>query len=199
MGAYYNAVVTKNDTERKMFDTWSVNNGAKLMEHSYLFNDYVNKVLHSVISDDESVSPIFRLDWLCDYHEKNNSSDITWDDVERDNSSLINETDGAFLYYIINLDKKCYIDIIELIALYFNKVGNDEDYLHPIPILCNSETHGMGGGDLHREESQRGLWRNDNLVISYIHPNNETTDNNILKNTYFENITKDVVFLEREE
>jgi len=199
MGAYYNAVVIKDDIEKTMFDTWSVENGAKLMEHSYLMNTYVNKVLHSVISDDESVSPIFRLDWLCDYHEKNNSSDITWDDVERDETSLINETDAVFLYYIINVDKECYIDMVELIFLYFKKVGRDKDYLHPIPILCNSEKGSMGGGDLHREESQRGTWRNDNLVISYIHPNQTKTNNNLLNNTYFENITKDVVFLEREE
>lgn len=142
MGAYYMATI--NNT---MYDTHSRGNGLKLMEHSYINNNYCNHIMNEL---KENPQPLV---WLCDYHEPDEQCKFVWDDLEEDESETCN---SEFTPIIINHSKGLYIDLA--------KLESDEDLIiHPIPLLCNSEKHSMGGGDYHPEDSRRGTWCLDDI------------------------------------
>ena len=180
MGAYYQAVIDKE----KRYSTWeSTNDGAKLMEHSYMFNDYVNGVLN--MTDGKS----FKLDWLCDYHEAEDAEDYTWSTTKECKKFHGKEYLGFAPGYILNHTKECYIDNIQLISLYYthNPSSYNGFYIHPLPILCNSDREAQGGGDFNKEDIRRGTWRNDDLQILW--------DNSDISSDY-KNITSDCMFYE---
>ena len=117
MGAYYQAVINK----RKRYSTWTTTkDGSKLMEHSYMFNGYVNSVLN-MMGDKP-----FTLDWLCDYHEPVDEWDYDWDSIEEVKSFPIKTSNGISPHYILNNTKHIYINIMELLCLYYK---DNEDIL----------------------------------------------------------------------
>ena len=181
MGAYYQAVINK----RKRYSTWTTTkDGSKLMEHSYMFNGYVNSVLN-MMGDKP-----FTLDWLCDYHEPVDEWDYDWDSIEEVKSFPIKTSNGISPHYILNNTKHIYINIMELLCLYYKDNEEDVMYIHPLPILCNSESKSMGGGDYHKEDSTRGTWRNDNLQIVWYKEDIPSL---------YENVTKDCLYKEDED
>ena len=150
MGAYYKAVID---------NSYSVNphkydNGMKLMEHSYLGNNYCSAI--------ENVLKTSRLlVWLCDYHEKDETYPHgTWDDYE---DKTVKEHSPLEKRYFINHTKEVYIDVEKLVRL--SKDISDEWVIHPLPILCNSERSSAGGGDYHKEDSRRATWCNDEIQV----------------------------------
>jgi len=149
MGAYYQGTV--NHTR---YETWSIGQGAKLMEHSYIGNNYVGLVMDEL---EKKPAPVR---WVCDYSE--NEDGFDW---EKTTEASFSKDAKAFdpIYFIYNHTKNVYIDMAELISLFSDR----SMMMHPIPILCNSETESMGGGDLHQEESRRGTWYGDTLEVVY--------------------------------
>jgi hypothetical protein len=163
MGAYYEATIEENGN-LKRFNTHSINSGLKLMEHSYIGNYYVNAVLNLL---DEPK----RLSWVCDYTD--DSDDWSWDESEEIDfvDPDIDETK-----FILNMDKKEYIDIEKLKSLYQDK-GVTSHMIHPVPILCNIEVESMGGGDFDGpDDGRRGMWSKDRIYITMHKPNIEFTD-----------------------
>jgi len=75
MGAYYEPVIKiKKDNKEEYYLLGSKYgerywdwNGLKLMEHGFIFNDYVNTVL-SILNDIDNPK---ELGWLCDYYDGN--------------------------------------------------------------------------------------------------------------------------------
>jgi len=109
---------------------------------------------------------------------------LTWDEVEEqpitDTSRDLPED-----YYILNHTKQVYIHIAELITKY--RFKEDTDWIiHPIPLLCNSDTTRMGGGDYRKEDSRRSTWCGDLLEVS-----TEARQN-------FTNVSEDCMFFEGE-
>jgi len=169
MGAYYQATVNKT-----RYGTWDLGQGAKLMEHSYIGNEYVESVMSLLENKPKE------LRWVCDYSE--NKGGFDWDDTEEESLKNVSCYDITPVYFAINHTKEMYIDMAELIQLHHPR----SMMMHPIPFLCNSEKGAMGGGDLHREESRRGLWYGDTISISM--------DKDYV--TSFKNVTADMLFIE---
>jgi hypothetical protein len=163
------ATIEVND-ELIRFDPHSAENGLKLMEHSWLHNNYVNLVLNQLTKPT-------KLSWVCDYTEEdewnwNNSNEI----------KLMNLNVVKYKY-IINEDKESYIDVDKLEELY-KKQSSDGWHIHPIPILCNIEDSPQGGGDYNEEDSRRSTWSKDRIWVS----NNKPYD--------YKDVTKDCLFFE---
>jgi len=193
MGAYYEATLTANKkhtedyvgklTEGEPFrvNTHDVDsNGLKLMEHSYIGNSYVSHIMGLI--EDNPTNVI----WLCDYSE---DETYTWDTVQEVETNEMevkrlasrNHRENGF---IINHTTNEYISLKTYKRLFAEH--SNEWAINPLPILTNSEVGSMGGGDLHTEESLRGLWRNH--LVSYSKSLGEFKS--------FKNVTKDVIIWE---
>ncbi|MBC8552240.1 MAG: hypothetical protein H8D23_21630 [Candidatus Brocadiales bacterium] len=180
MGAYYQGTIATKESEGEFtrYSTWDVKCGAKLMEHSYVFNGYVNAVLNKCPINED-----FNLVWLCDYHEEKG---FDWDCVSGSKDFENNNDQGFNTNYFINKSKGIYIDMVEVVARYWNK-GVKDYMIHPIPLLCNSDNEAMGGGDYREFDSRRGKWKDDIFIITW--------DAEKVKD--LKNVTKDCLFFEK--
>jgi len=147
MGAYFQATVNK-----KRYSTWATDNGAKLLEHGYVGNDYVEKVLWHLLDNPS------HLVWLCDYHE----GELTWDNVPE---AEMDERSWALFptYYILNQTKGEVIDLKKLIGLSKERRW----IIHPLVVLCNSDKEAQGGGDYRKDDPRRASWADDLIEITY--------------------------------
>jgi hypothetical protein len=162
MGAYYEGTIETDDGLIR-FNPHSVDNGLKLMEHSWLKNRYVNLVLNELTEPK-------RLSWVCDYTENDY---WVWDNAKEVN---FDSSDDFVKYkYIINEDKKLFIDVDKLEELY-NEQTSDGWHIHPIPILCNIEESSQGGGDFHEEDSRRSIWSKDRIWVTNDEPDKTYQD-----------------------
>jgi hypothetical protein len=172
MGAYYKAVID---------NSYSVNphnhdNGYKLMEHSYLDNNYCMSVEQKMTSASRT------LVWLCDYHEKDEVYQFKWEDFkDRD----INDDNVAHDRFFVNHSKELYIDTAMLRKLS-EEIDNNW-VIHPLPILCNSEKQSAGGGDYRKDDSRRAIWCNDEIQVVL-------SKEDILSN--YKDVTTDCLFKE---
>ncbi len=159
MGAYYHAVIGKNKKRLKRLSSWQANNGAKLLEHSYLDNNYVNTVMNKLLNKPQ------KLGWLCDYHK----GEIDWNNVPENKKWQPKVLKGDC--YVINHDKKEYIDIkkyreLALKDKAFHKIFDGFVYIiHPVPLLTNSDKTAMGGGDYGEDYFLRGHWYLDTIEV----------------------------------
>ena len=176
MGSYYQATIIEPDNSAYMYNTHSLNIGLKLMEHSYVNNEYCKHIISLLHNNPQP------LVWLCDYHESDDTTKHTWVTAEELNISEALDDFKDNNYWIINHTKKCYIDMHKLSNLY-----TSDWHIHPIPILCNSDTQSQGGGDFHPEDSRRATWCED--IISSIEPSNQEF-------IEFTDVTEDCLFYE---
>lgn len=151
-------------------NSWGSNfSGLKLMEHSWLENDFVNGVLESIWDNPSRVA------WVGDYADDDgdfggrytkDTYETVWgaDEMERpfDEVPTIHK-DG----YILNLDKGVYIDLRRYASVAgFKPRWSDQTWtIHPLPLLtCIG--NGRGGGDYQGTNMQTvGTWAMD--LVSY--------------------------------
>lgn len=200
MGAYYNPAVQLEDEKFLdnyiRFSPYPFNNGQKLAEHGYLLNKFVNSILNTIPLDTK-----FKMIWLCDYCE---DKELNWDNIEEiefTKTEVRRMKKRPQKTFIVNLDKKEYIDIEQLLKT--NKKKPFDGWLfHPIVLLTNSETEAAGGGDISDDylatdemgeycRKHRGSWKGDTLVRT-MHP--VSID---MEYKDFKDITDEVVFLEK--
>ncbi len=177
MGAYYMATIAKNG-EVKMYSTHDVDNGLKLMEHSYIENEYVERIM-SMLQETPG-----HLTWLCDYYE---GPGLTWGNVEEATKEEFLE-DSDYIdsdYFVLNLTQNLCIDIDE--AYKLSRKASTSWPIHPLPILCNSNEQSQGGGDFHQEDSRRATWKGDLIQIVL-------TADDVPEG--FTDVTEDVIFIE---
>ncbi len=170
MGAYYECTLN-----HKRYDNTG---GLKLMEHSFIENNYVGIMMFALTKNPKEVV------WLCDYHEKDDNTSHTWDntkEITKYPTNRVWEKD----YYILNHTKKCVIDVRHLEDLYIED-GRSSWHIHPIPILCNSDESSQGGGDYHAEDSRRATWCGDTLEVQLVRDGFDD----------YKKITKDCLFFE---
>jgi len=151
MGAYYEAVIDS----KERYSPHRVGDGLKLMEHAYLSNEYCMSVEYMLLENPS------RLTWLCDYHETDDIFKKTWSQINEGEYFPVpnSYSKHAICRYFINHSKKMFIDSKKLEKL------NPDWCIHPLPILCNSETKSAGGGDYHPECYQRATWCNDVIEV----------------------------------
>lgn len=181
MGQYYKCVILKNDWKetnepvRAALSSYDFDNGAKLMEHSYVHNKYVSAFMHLIheLDTDRSGLPCV---WCGDYADTFATEGLPM--IERINhDTQESELVGGFQAY----DEACnwmneyddnksneYLDVIELVKdapkHYYNYIINHtkKQYvevpkydktkwqIHPLPILL-SDGSGRGSGDYNDE------------------------------------------------
>ena len=163
MGQYYKVIIlAENGTCKKEFIRVFINisGGIKLMEHSYLKNDFVNRI-EFLLSLEGSFYKS-RIVWAGDYADPE-------DESNKDEKNLYNiaddESDKEYILkssttlnpeykYIVNHTKKQYINKTKL-----------ESRIHPLPLLT-AEGNGRGGGDYRgTDEIFVGQWSRDIISI----------------------------------
>lgn len=180
MGQYYKAIILNDQTNKDDKETikswvisWDYNSGQKLMEHSWLGNDYVH-ALETLIHDNPS-----RVVWAGDYADNEIDTDYNLNSLADDDTKSKPKFDPSqidkFLTYryIINHTKGEYIDktILPINDSYTDKeTGETWDYyIHPLPLLT-SEGNGRGGGDYHTNEEHLenmiGNWARDVIEVT---------------------------------
>ena len=109
MGAYYNGAVECEDGNKIRFDSWKSGEGLKLMEHSYIGNKYVSRVMDELLDNPKELS------WICDYSD---DGYYNWDNFkECEDDSPIPKITPTSKYYIYNHSKGVMINISELIRI----------------------------------------------------------------------------------
>jgi hypothetical protein len=152
MGQYYLTVILaeKSDKEyiRTYLDASMYSNGVKLIEHSYINNNFMN-IVENLIGPNGMFYKS-RLVWAGDYatNEPNSTSNLHKMCMEK--TPFVSNESTVSYKYIVNHTKKVYI-----------KKNNG---IHPLPILT-AEGNGRGGGDYSGPNMEMvGTWARD--VIS---------------------------------
>lgn len=172
MGQYYIPVLKDNNGNFTAFYSHAYDNGLKLMEHSYVRNNFVNAVCNRLFKNPHNVC------WQGDYVELEELMQTGWfetdeeasahyDNVWGDDNDKVHfakpadeneEFDWSGDYYLINHTKAVYLEIPKPI---------DGDWVvHPLPILT-AISNGRGGGDYWGVNNDRaGEWWGDLIEIS---------------------------------
>ena len=185
MGQYYNPIILKTNWKTAKqpvlasLKCYDYDNGAKLMEHSWVGNSFVSAMCW-LLSREDYFGHAFV--WCGDYADKvktnNGEHDLYSDAGQFIYKDYYGEEDGkskeyeelkesippynelrprALGGYIVNLTKKEYVKIPDL---------NEEHWeVHPLPLLtCNS--NGRGGGDYHGTDIEKvGVWAFDRIGV----------------------------------
>lgn len=186
MGQYYKPVILKEDKKTPIGFAYShdFGSGLKLMEHSWMKNDFVGFIESLLIKDSPfHKSPIV---WAGDYADEEPFENIpkkVIDALVEDGYELERlQSNGANLYdiasnsavklqsstnmvlkskdkrYLVNHDKKQFVDK--------TKVPKDSDgwQIHPLPLLT-VEGCGRGGGDYRGDSPLVGSWARDIISV----------------------------------
>lgn len=170
MGQYYMPVIKRGNVLRRVY-SHDFGNGLKLMEHSYIDNNFVNVVANELVENPA------QLYWMGDYTEE---SDLfspsmfkrlygyAWQRSENDRTTVENpneEFDWTKDWYYVNETKKEY--------MLMPKPGNW--IINPISLLT-ATSNGRGGGDYHKDNEYVGYWMGDRVYLSLEKPNDKYTD-----------------------
>lgn len=165
MGQYYKAVLLaeSNDDIVGYLESWDLDNGAKLMEHAWLGNNFVEAV-------EGLLSRPTRVVWAGDYADSEPTGSHNLYDKTDSATKAIIEEPARIGRYIINHDKRAFVDkdLIEANARAMR--------IHPLPVLT-VEGNGRGFGDLHYDVvtgdfGAVGLWARDRITVADAAPKN---------------------------
>jgi hypothetical protein len=185
MGQYYLAIILsetklgKKELIRMWMSPHAYSNGAKLTEHSYIGNSFI-QAFEYIISPDGMFYKS-RIVWAGDYAEpeEDDTNNLYKMVVENGTYQRPKSIDTSCYRYIVNHSKNMYVDKER------NKPEPEQDVLlwrnmrknfilHPLPLLV-SEGNGMGGGDYHGNNKELcGTWARDIISVEMNIPDNFT-------------------------
>lgn len=168
MGQYYEAIIlkpreeNKQDEVEKAYCPHDFDNGAKLMESSWIGNNFDNFVEAQLLMNPQ------RVVWGGDYADEEPDGRILYDiGYEMRTTEGNAYTDGMLDdCYVVNHDKKQFYKRPE--------DKKDEWIINPLPLLT-CEGNGRGGGDYFGEKNidMVGIWARDTIELT---PNKPTED-----------------------
>ena len=171
MGQYYLAIIL-SDIKRtpEIIRMWTsphnYSNGAKLMEHSYIGNNFVQAIEHLI--SPEGMFYMSRIVWAGDYADpEKNEADNLYTNVSNNNGlfQYPKSRDTSSYRYIVNHSQKLYVDKERCPKNKNNLI------IHPLPLLI-SEGNGRGGGDYRGNNVKLcGTWARDNISVEKTIPN----------------------------
>lgn len=193
MGQYFHVLMISEDGTEMMANPHHFDNGVKLMEHSWIGNDFVNAVLHEL--EDKPT----RIAWIGDYSDSAVEEKCTlgggyitgydaflrmfqtvWSDecsiqsIPPDTPQFKLDIEHADCF-IVNRTKKCYIDMEKYVKENVGDVPYDNRSwcVHPLPLLT-ALGNGMGGGDYRGTAciNDVGSWAFDEIYVTYLRPGN---------------------------
>ena len=158
MGQYYKPI-----SMNKMQHLYShdYGNGLKLMEHSYIGNNFVNTIESLLAPGGEWYKN--RLVWAGDYADEEENGDNLWTQVGDDPIEPEDMEQVESGRYIVNHTEREFVDK--------DIVPKDSEgwKVHPLPLLT-CEGNGRGGGDYHRDNWHIGDWARDEISIEKEEP-----------------------------
>lgn len=161
MGQYYVAVNVDN---MEHVNPHKYDNGSKLMEHSYIGNNFVEAVEFLLIDDGENKARWSgqRISWAGDYAPAlQGEEENLYTLAKGDGLQMLVEAIPEDYIYLINLDKKQYVDKSKCP----NMSSNWSDFkVHPLPLLT-AEGNGRGGGDYGGDEDYVGSWARNRIAL----------------------------------
>lgn len=165
MGQYYKPVSLE---KLEYVYSHDYGNGLKLMEHSYIGNDFV-AVVENLIKKGGAWHKD-RIVWAGDYAEPEpNSETNIYRSMEDENKIQPEPKIIKNLRFLKNLDTNEYVSL--------SKVPSDSSgyRIHPLPLLC-CEGNGEGGGDFFGKDENKliGRWARNRVVIQSHRPKNCT-------------------------
>ena len=198
MGQYYRGVILKDNIDvtnitsndiHEAFCCYEHDNGAKLMEHSYVNNWYVKAY------ENELANECFgnHFVWVGDYADSN-LFDLAYDFIKAKRINIA-EKQGYYDFksvtdydelvsttyeYIINFTKKMFIRIPKEI--------DDCLVIHPLPLLC-ADGNGRGGGDYYGSNMELiGSWAYDKIGVANEIPDDITDELVVTFQEYCDNV-----------
>jgi len=194
MGQYYKAVfLTENNKPKNYVYSHDFGSGLKLMEHSWMKNDFVRFVEKQLMIEPQKIV------WAGDYADKESPTTITKEEIKvlaDEKSDYWNseklKAEGINLYSLADtVSKLTHNERVEnkynhefksttlapLTAKYLvNYTKNefvdkskapksaDDWRVHPLPLLT-CEGNGRGGGDFRGENPYIGAWSRDKIGV----------------------------------
>ncbi len=152
MGQYYHPI---NLDKKEHLSSHDYDNGLKLMEHSWVGNDFVETVCELLKPNGSWYKN--RIVWLGDYadDEKLNKA---LDDGKSKKIEPEKKDSNSVYKFLVNHSKKYFVDFSEI------PEGDSGWKINPLPLLT-CEGNGRGGGDFHVENSLVGLWARDIIPV----------------------------------
>lgn len=175
MGQYYYPVIlseTKSG-KKELIRVWmsphAYSNGAKLTEHSYIGNNFIQAFEYLISPDGMFYKS--RIVWAGDYAdpEEDDTMNLHQMVVENGTYQRPKSIDTSCYRYIVNHSKNLYVDKERIV----NKPEpenmlprwNTNKMFHPLPLLV-SEGNGMGGGDYRGSNIELcGTWSRDIISV----------------------------------
>jgi len=194
MGQYYKIIflAEKQDGSKEIIRAWFYPNRAKLMEHSYLNDEFLHMIEFML-----SIKGMFyrsRLVWAGDYAEPEEAKEtkemtheeavailgghgpvVDLDDDQHPNLYQLCQDDNTSMFYILQMlfgkikfsqkKKRSYLVNHTKKQFVHMRKNDKDDGIHPLPLLV-SEGNGKGGGDYfgHNEELC-GTWARDIISV----------------------------------
>lgn len=188
MGQYYMPYVERDGVKETVY-SFDYDNGLKLMEHSWLGNNFVDAVISLIDNNPAKVG------WVGDYSNDTDCPPDIYEFCWRDDDNrhtVKPEVEEPYFYkdgeyvkhgYFINHSKKEFVSMPEYIM--WVKRNSWDMIVNPLPLLtCIG--NGQGGGDYWGSEMDMvGYWFMDSIEFTEMDPPEDYTD-----------ITLDVLFRE---
>jgi len=157
MGQYYKpAFLGKN---KKTVKAWiyshDYDSGLKLMEHSWILNEFVGAVENMLMPHGKYYkSPIV---WAGDYADNDLKTNVYDRCKDKNKIEPPKGVVDPIYRYLVNHTKKQYVDKMTV-------PDNDGWRIHPLPLLT-CEGNGRGGGDFRGESDLIGSWARDVISV----------------------------------
>ena len=162
MGQYYYPIILNSDGKIVVWMcAHNYNNGLKLMEHSYLGNNFVSTFEFGLSPEGPHYKS--RVVWAGDYADKEPDQEKNLYQMCDEYTMISPQVKETKMYrYIINHSKKQIVDK--------TKAPKQENFaLHPLPLLT-CEGNGRGGGDYRGESPLIGSWARDIISVEEVAP-----------------------------
>ena len=162
MGQYYYPIILNSDGKIVVWMcAHNYNNGLKLMEHSYLGNNFVSTFEFGLSPEGPHYKS--RVVWAGDYADKELDQEKNLYQMCDEYTMISPQVKETKMYrYIINHSKKQFVDK--------TKAPKQENFaVHPLPLLT-CEGNGRGGGDYRGESPLIGSWARDIISVEEVAP-----------------------------
>ena len=156
MGQYYYPIILSADGKiMAWMSAGYYNDGLKLMEHSYIGNNFVSTFEYGL--SPEGPFHKSRVVWAGDYADCEPGKEKNLHNM-CDEFNVIKpaKKDTTKYCYVVNHTKKLFIDKSNMVS-------------HPLPILT-AEGNGRGGGDWSGDSELVGSWARDVISVEEIRP-----------------------------
>lgn len=168
MGQYFKPIAVKERGNPIIgwCSPYDYGNGAKLMEHSWIGNDFVSSVESLLIPGGKWYKE--SIVWGGDYADKESGTNETLYGMCTDKTKLKPKVkvDPTEYRYIVNHTKKLFVDKARV-------PGGRGEWttwkIHPLPLLT-AEGNNRGGGDYRGEDEIIGSWARNSISIETIPP-----------------------------